>query len=68
MSQNKLGGPVTLGHEQPSTAFESNMDKTSAGVYTKGNSSNRPTSAYPVASGFRRSQEKKLQEGEFMSQ
>jgi hypothetical protein len=71
MSQNRLGGngPATIGHEQPSTAFESQNDKTtSAGGQTKGNSSYRPISAYPMSSGIRRSQEKKGTESEYMSQ
>jgi len=70
MSQNKIGanGPATLGHEPPSTAFESNIERTSAGAYTKGNTSTRPTSAYPIVSGFRRSQEKSNKDIEFMSQ
>ena len=71
MSQNRLGGngPATLGNDQPSTAFDSQNDKTtSAGAYTKVNNSYRPISAYPMSSGIKRSQEKKGLEGEFMSQ
>jgi hypothetical protein len=62
MSHNRLGGngPATLGNDQPSTAFDSQNDKTtSAGAYTKVNTSYRPISAYPMSSGIRRSQEKK---------
>jgi hypothetical protein len=68
MSQNKIQA-ATIGHEQPSTAFETNIDRNSSAPYTKGNNSSaRPISAYPIVSGFRRSQEKKEAAGsEFMS-
>jgi hypothetical protein len=57
------GGGITTGEVGSSTAFETNVERTSAGAMTRGtvntihNRTGRPTSAYPI-NGFRRSNDK----------